>query len=828
MFKKLLLASTFLVSMPQASAVLLVNDLEGVEACIKESAYYPGHGYLALNTGFLETLRFNGNFTTAMTAEGQRRFVKDEGLDGVMNVLIKGLFPSTAGQLNPMTTAETNFASYVEISEIAHLINYMYALRHDDQKTVDEKKNTFLSSVKKFALKKLSLKKYNNLLKKTLMPLLNNLSSAMAEEDKGFYVKNTVEQMISAFYWYKFNHKSELVDLLKLLDGRIVDASLLPLSNKRYGDFDKAKILQKKSADWTFEERILLSKYSGPTPYKPGISPLSNGTTQFYDRTLNQSMASKTFADCGEITVRHIFNLITFDSAGKVFNLTFIQKLLDATQLEGPVRASHPLQKLIDFYAIQTLELSNDGSLPMRSAWNQVVGDLNGVRPDIEAVKYVQGNNELDTGFINMLNVMHKVTGLDRSKQIPQFSSDQKVWVADEFKEIFRKLNPLHQYNVQLNNGSSQNNDLHGLINIQVLDQNKNNIFNFDIYSMNCHILIQNLKSNIGLTPDNPWKFLEDFKPKNPLEQALKLLSTNDQELPLVYKLFGQPIQDNEVRIKFLKRLNTLFPEEYTSYSLEILKTGLKNVLSQVSWDDQAIVKEISDTICNIFKHQDFGSIISEYTQALNVSHLYDVTPFKNLKNLTINVEVGDEKFENSSRETIRFTPGASSIKNLNIIGYHARSPYAKIEGLDYLTSIKSLLIAHLNIDDNSSLNFSHNNILDTIKLINLKVSSIIGLDNLAKLEYLKLNKLKSPLSLNFSEKNISLAKIELELSLIKELNNLGDLKEIITVDIWKNELPLKISLSEKNQKLKQIIIEDSEVTLTGQEHLPNLVIRQD
>lgn len=106
----------------------------------------------------------------------------------------------------------------------------------------------------------------------------------------------------------------------------------------------------------------------------PYAYPVSNKVTQPYDRIKNKIVAdARPATDCVETLARHLFTMIFFNAKTKGWNLEAVKGLY-AQRGEDP---RDPLGALIRFYSSLPLSDANTHSLEGRSAWNQVMGDLN-------------------------------------------------------------------------------------------------------------------------------------------------------------------------------------------------------------------------------------------------------------------------------------------------------------------------------------------------------------------------------------------------------------------------------------------------------------------
>jgi hypothetical protein len=326
-----------------------------------------------------------------------------------------------------------------------------------------------------------------------------------------FYPHYAVEALISAFLDFHFDSQAdlwtymgELQSLQKTLPEELAiieDTFVKPDGQVFFEEQDLDTVLSKDKADLDMDDVFYLEtlmEISGPTPY---TNALSNATAWRYDRAkdafyvrtgstnehgafsslLDTSKAlerasalgkvafiegdHKHFADCGEMIVRHIFNLLAYNALTKTFDLEALRKLAPTPYL----------QNLFDFFEVQDgLATASSGSEVMRSLWNRVVGDLNGLLPllvqgvddyppssssssqPVEGapipasdifIRYdnkrqkkegVPATYDLSTDFGNLINVFEKILGFGAT---PYGDYDATRWIQETFLKLFQTTN---------------------------------------------------------------------------------------------------------------------------------------------------------------------------------------------------------------------------------------------------------------------------------------------------------------------------------------------------------------------------------------------------
>lgn len=497
-----------------------------------------------------------------------------------------------------------------------------------------------------------------------------------------FYPHYAVEALISAFLDFHFDNQAdlwtymeEIQSLQKTLPEELAiieDTFIKPDGQVFFEEQDLDNVLSKDKADLDMDDVFYLEtlmELSGPTPY---TYALSNATAWRYDRAkdafyvrtgstnepgafsslLDTSKAlerapalgkvafiegdHKHFADCGEMIVRHIFNLLAYNALTKTFDLEVLRKLAPTPYL----------QNLFDFFEVQDgLATASSGSEVIRSLWNRVVGDLNGLLPllvqgvddyppssssssssssqSVESsptpseifIRYdnkrqkkegVPATYDLSTDFGNLINVFEKILGFGGT---PYNGYDPKRWIQETFLKLFQTINPNHAYTVSFDQKRFQEDAwkdfLYGDLTVSV-----ENSFHFTINMQPGHGEITELKVHQE-------KFLEKqtqaklqellgdpevIDLRSAQENFLSLLPnlTYPQELKMspLSRLFRGPIEDNQRICSFVFNLTTMDLSSFERH-LPTLNLTLMNLFSDFDWEDNVLMSQISP---NLFK----------------------------------------------------------------------------------------------------------------------------------------------------------------------------------------------------------------------------------
>ncbi|HBG33974.1 MAG TPA: hypothetical protein DDX01_01235, partial [Holosporales bacterium] len=188
-----------------------------------KEAYSPTLGMAALETGLVENIRFFGPFTHKFDAEGQRAYHKDTSTDPLWKI-VKILFPSTGGALTTDSGANTNLGRYVKNPKvIAILLQFTDDVRIGKKHNIDTVAESILGVLTLPDEKKSKIK--SNLRTQTVKPLLKSIQDSIQEEEKekSLFPKYTTEQIIEAFFVYKFDKQKDIQTLIEALPETMID-----------------------------------------------------------------------------------------------------------------------------------------------------------------------------------------------------------------------------------------------------------------------------------------------------------------------------------------------------------------------------------------------------------------------------------------------------------------------------------------------------------------------------------------------------------------------------------------------------------------------------
>lgn len=705
--------------------------------------YSPALGQIAIESGLIENMRFFGNIKPAYEVFGQgerrRSYKGDEGRDSISRLVVR-LFPSNGGALTVVSRAQGNFGQYVKSPKtIALLLNHAAFCRKSlgDCSSFEATKSLQERII-------MSTGKLHKNAKNTLDQIIESIPWAIAEEKNAGYPAHITELVFLAFFFELFDDQEAVFSLLNELHPSIVDQAKL----KAYGrpqlpsdtDFKAMylKLMAKNVQDFTLDD--IMTLYNSvmafnPLPYKPGVSLLSNAEAFAYDRRRGMQL-TQTFADCVEMTERHVMNLLTYNPSTRNFDLSHLNK-----KLAGKVLDSHPYNNFQRFYQRQKPEDANSGDPIIRSLWNEVVGDLTLGQANNE-IHYCQhegqSSYELEAGYINFVNVFAKIFDIELSSlPINWDLPTAKLWLEEALKTIFKTVNPERNYEFNLVGIAAKllgsNRELSGKIPVEVLDAQENPLFSFDL-SMDAgvHGEIDNLR----LFADSLEMDLEQVRDKI---YAASMRYVAQKSLPVLallslsryssgnlmhrhYKLLSSNLRDSLAKETFLTVLYKEAAEGQDINESDAVLTMLGNVLDDVLWRDGHVLKRISSLLLKLENFDVFKPVLGKKVRALDLeindkSANFDC--FLNLQSLSIKGKVEEISGLNNLQNLSSLNLNESSVRNIFLTG---------------LNQLKRLTIDNSAIDSIELSDLPELGLLEATGTPKLKRISLTKLDKLSGL----------------------------------------------------------------------------------------------
>lgn len=753
-FSVFLLQAQFLFGLGMSSLIF-----KNVGSCFKPGkvTYAPMFGSIALSSGFIEAMRFYNVIPGQNNAAGDRVYALDSSIaqDPFMEMILL-LFPSSGGQLTAVGAGNAFIGNYLDEEDVACLVNFVYQVRlfllqnngsleeKGKSKKSSEKKGKNLDplDVRRFGLdyqklsKKSSEKKYKNNIDIFIKSIMSALQSEWLEfsheqkavegeavserakekeeenESKVQSIKKSflyppfmVEQILGAFFCYKYGTQASLKKFLGGLSDEIIDRKKIDevegLLDKQDLEFSLKKI---ESEDLLLDDAwIILNQdiFDQILPYRNGESAISNGMTKHYCRKDDLLSGEKNvFADCVEVSIRHVMNCIFFNRMTKQFDLSRLDVFMEG-------KDQRYIQNLKKFYEKQTPELANAGDADIRSLWNAVVADLG---PEITYKKQFnseQNNNEIKSGMLNFVHVFEKIFGLSLSG-VELNQDDEEVFVESVSNQIkncleslFKELSPNKiECQVDIKNRSIFDNgygkkDLAGSLVIQVVEPESGDfvgpgdpgfLFNFTVRVISIHVQFENLKL---FQPEIDPGFKE--KLPNLINDLYTIPYTSSfffhpllfneyqSKLPLYYQIFRGNLNDTDGKLLALDRLHDLCGQLDQSFVEQIVQ----NLLNQYLWDDMDSVQRLSNKMYNkessyeqerqqAWSNDLFIAIVKKYVKGLyfmcsdTIKEL-DLSEFNLLKKINCLFSIYLTSIKGSLESLEEMDLGNSPVKSLDI-----------------------------------------------------------------------------------------------------------------------------------------------------------------
>ena len=266
-----------------------------------------------------------------------------------------------------------------------------------------------------------------------------------------FIDKFDKDEQITAFY----SKVTELLNNLSLSNERIITEEELNSARKRIEE--TLPILNKCKAN----------QFS---PYKRTI--VQNGTCYSIQHRENDkiSFSAETFADCADIAVRHVMNLLIY-SQGMNKNPTDpwanvlpekgsdqeediqhkLAEVTNAIKNKGTQVSLYPLKDRLQMFFLHQKEVGADKADDLtRTLWEYVIYNLTKENNEFAPLKYNRTSYELDSGYRNMLTFMCRCAqelfpkkdvkmAYEKVKECPEYGYNQNLNSA--IKAVFKLFN---------------------------------------------------------------------------------------------------------------------------------------------------------------------------------------------------------------------------------------------------------------------------------------------------------------------------------------------------------------------------------------------------
>ncbi|MBA3814688.1 MAG: hypothetical protein H0X26_09475 [Alphaproteobacteria bacterium] len=289
------------------------------------------------------------------------------------------------------------------------------------------------------------------------------------------------------------------------------------------------------------------------------------------------------------------------------------------------------------------------------------------------------------------------------------------------------------------------------------------------------------------------------------------------------YKLYSQPLVDNNARINFLKELGTNYDAWKTLSSiknnLSLIQPMVKNVLEGIAWEDTEALNNIEPWVLQMSHMPEFQKVISEGTKGFKIQNL-DFEQIKNFLMKFKQIEFLDLENNYNIKGNISWTSEFKDLKKLSLASAFMLKGFS---GIENLSNLQELNLNNTTYFEELTFEKVHG-LLRKISLEGSGISKITGLQNVINLEEINLK------NTNFSQVPLegplqTLRKVYLnksEISTIKDL--LVNTPNIEELDLSGTRRLPEIVFEEPLEKLKKLSLAESEISeLSGLQNVKNL-----
>ncbi len=419
-------------------------------------------GVVAEKIGLLSNFRFDNGFIENVTIKDNVRQFKLDSGQGSADVM-KILFPSSSGMLevgsdfnltaeqmakvfgivymvrNSHFNLDSNFFENItRIKEMAKCYNKNN--KNFPVRTVSDAKIILTEKVKELKGKKgdcESVKKINDVLCKIDMYIKLDEFFADVKKSDRQVVKNLIVGLsYMVCYQENFSFESSVERPLPIYTAERILLGYFVMKFDTEEDVAsfyrtlKQEVQCEKSAKSKLEALGVIKKLHDmfskivPNNEVPYDGPLvSNGMANVITCDKNYGVLKVEglkFADCADTSIRHVMNLLMYDSQSKKMRFPLEigsiskEEVLDVVnniQGHGMLKLKTLKERLYLYLAYQNIDKVNNGDDVTRSFWNYVVSNVTCLDKDIYDVVYVRNDqqNELSAGILNALKMYYNL-----------------------------------------------------------------------------------------------------------------------------------------------------------------------------------------------------------------------------------------------------------------------------------------------------------------------------------------------------------------------------------------------------------------------------------
>lgn len=623
---------------------------------MKSSIINPIYGYLFEATGVLNNIRFYGPFIKSeKDKENVRQYAKDSSDDDLVKLSIL-LFPSPTGTLCHIRNIDSNFGSKIK-QKIADGVGVEFMSKLFLQllkKEIDISFSEIIDSVE---------------ITEVIDIIKSEKQSQIFSSEESQIIKI---MMLNSFVINILDDEEDLRGYLKIILEKITNIEELPHLSIN-----------------VIEQVLFLRKYYSGFPYSDLNQPPSNSRIHIYDRKNEKFIHNELFSDCVDVLLLNICNCLFYDSVNFCYSL---EKLPENSAIYKFYQRHTNLFTITD---------------EIREEWSKVIQDLDDfpIEDDskykLNKIQYVLKNmrNELNSGIINMMNVLIRICNIDHGEFWRDFKGKQNI--SEKIEKLFTMLSA---GNCTISLGKSKFEE-------EKIDKRMEVLGKFDV-RFECSNGI-----DVGIVVGHSDRHAEMIVSKYEIDSekvqniqevnvdnllgtvymnfALRCRENIDKSNILNSIYFSKPIQTNEQKIEVLREIFESIAENNTQEGIEILKGITISILETVELNDQG-TRNLFDFYFVYFDCLTDSEILKCWKKSLETDddqYVYQVWKLRVQNIKTTEIEFDLTSIKRSRIQSFFETlSGIESLENLKFKGRLMNENISDFaEGLNILTHLKKL-----------------------------------------------------------------------------------------------------------------------------------------
>lgn len=495
----------------QVVTQLNLSDVSDAEELINDQKLYIlqalnlQDAYALLQSGVIENLRFSGDISRINLDEsGIRIYAEDEG--NAFTKLLYMLYPSNSGSLNlndggnrisfskyggidPKTMAKfcvflndyrNGNISSIDIPDSVSGVTFFKNGKNKSWYFINNKENRLLKRyglINKdlnvdFVLREEDLPLDSDKLKLYTSFMMELKRSVDLENDEAeFYPKYLTEHILMS-YVIETCENDSVQQFYNEIVKQLSFQNLMNQNNNQSEIEKKDKIQSEIERLDRLNEIINEVEIQDLSPYK--VKTQQNGVAYQIEKTedseRNVEIKKETFADCADIVVRHVVNLLTYcnqknwslvlPSNEKYFEVNEkLKKVVDAIKNKSKVESYDLKTRLQIFFLYQSglFENENKGYRStngaddvtelVRTLWEYAIFGMNKEVLGQYKIEYIKENIELEPGYINMLKLMWNIAS---ALGLGSDQTDKGKTKLSLAKEEIDELTKKNEYNQEI------------------------------------------------------------------------------------------------------------------------------------------------------------------------------------------------------------------------------------------------------------------------------------------------------------------------------------------------------------------------------------------